>query len=423
MKKVYVSRMAKASRKHHRQLLEFLSQTLQEPVEKLCGELAGQVEQLGAQLGLALMRSLLDQEVEQRLGVWGEQSHYRHGAQAGYAFWGGRKVSLQRPRLRRKDGREARLRTYQSFQKNGRQQQAVARLLLRGCSTRQYSGALDDCLEGYGIAKSSISRQWKEATEKQLQELCQRPVPKDLVVLFLDSKHYAEDCIVVAVGVDQAGKKHLLGLWQGATENTTVVSALLADLVERGLSTDRRLLVVIDGARALRRALQTVLGERAIVQRCRFHKQRNVVEHLPPDKQAQAIWRLHAAWEQTDATKAEKELRAVVRWLEAINPMAARSLEEGLEETLTLQRLGVNDLLSKSLATTNAIESCMSRFAGSTRRVTRWRRGRGKMLLRWAASALLFAEKGFRRTKGYQHLPALEAALQKINLAFLQKAA
>jgi transposase-like protein len=367
------------------------------------------IEALSATVGLKIMHRYLEQEIAQRCGPWGEQSHYRHGAQPGYVVFHGRKVPIRRPRLRHKGGGEAALESYGLFQQDGRMQRAVARKLIRQVSTRNYAGALEDCLEGYGIHKSSVSRQWKAATAAELEKLCQRPVPAGLVALLLDGQSFQGEHLIVALGVDGEGRKYVLGLWHGATENSTVVRALLTDLRERGLDTESAILVVIDGARALHKAVQEVFGERALIQRCRVHKLRNVLEHLPKAKQQQAAWRLRGAWAKPTAQAALKELRATVRWLEGLSPGTARSLEQGLEETLTLHRLGINELLRQSLSSTNLIESCFARTEAWTRRVKRWRGAR--MVLRWGAAALLVAEAGFRRVRGHAHLHELKAAL------------
>lgn len=379
------------------------------PMAELIGGIGAEIESFSAQLGLQIMRAVMEEEIMSRLGPHGSQSHYRHGWQPGYVVYGGRKSELQRPRMRRVDGKEAELKSYRAFQEDGKLQRAVARQLIRQCSTRNYEGALDDCLAGYGIKKSSVSRQWKRASAAELEKLCSRSVCPDLVALIIDGKHLKQDCAVVALGVDSAGVKQVLGIWHGASENSTTVKALLEDLVERGLETKRSLLVVLDGAKALRKAVRDLFGQRALIQRCRIHKRRNVLEHLSGEKQRQAAWRLKAAWAETDPLKAEAELRKIVRWLEAISPGAARSLEEGLEETLTVTRLGLHEELIKTFASTNLIESCFSRTEEFIRRVKRWRSG--EMFLRWTGAALLCAEKGFRKVRGYRHLHQLTTSL------------
>ena len=379
--------------------------------DQLLGEVAVEIEAFSAQIGLRIMHAVMEHEVGTIVGPWGRQRAWRHGSQPGYVVYGGRKVGMDRPRVRGKGGGEIGLDTYRAFQRSDKMQGAVARQLTRRCSARDYAGAIDDCLEGYGISRSSVSRQWKAATEKELQKLCQRPMPEGLVALVLDGKQVKEDCVVVAVGVTIDGRKQVLGLWHGATENSTVVKGLLEDLIERGLDPEQPMLFLIDGSGALRKAIRQMFGSDALVQRCRVHKQRNIVAYLPKSKQQQAIWRLRDAWAQSDHEEAEEELRKTVRWLDNISPSAAHSLEEALEETLTLQKLGVNGLLLTSLSSTNLIESCFSRSGEWCSRVKKWIGP--KMLLRWTAAGLLQAERGFRRIRGYRHLPRLASALQK----------
>jgi transposase-like protein len=391
------------------------------PMEELIAGVREDVEAFAAELGLAIIQRVMEAEIGQKVGQWGQRETRRHGHQSGYVVYAGRKVTLERPRLRSREDKEVPLTSYQAFQKDGKLQQAVTRQLTRQCSTRDYEGAIDGCLKGYGIKRSSVSRHWKAATAKELEGLMERPVPKDLLVLMIDSKFFGGDCIVTAIGIDVQGRKQVLGLWHGATENSTVVKGLLEDLVSRGLETERKLLIVIDGAKALRKAVQMVLGEQGLVQRCRIHKQRNVLDQLPEEKKAQARWRLQAAWAQKDAQVAEKQLRKTASWLEPSWPMAAASLLEGLEETLTVQRLGISHTLGRSLSNTNLIESCFAQAAHRTRRVKRWDGPR--MILRWTASALLSGEKNFRRINGCEQLNALEKVLRELPTTSTLKAA
>jgi len=392
---------------------ERLSLQVDLPMAELLAGARADIEALSAQIGLSILRAVMEREVQLKVGEWGRQRLYRHGSQKGYVVYAGRKLAIEHPRVRDPQRGEVPLESYQSFQQDGRIQRAVARRVIRQCSMRHYEGALDECLIGYGIKKSSVSRQFKLSTAKELKELLERPVPKDLVALVIDAKYFPSQCIIVVIGIDKEGRKHVLGLWEGATENTTVVKGLLEDLIARGLDPQPKLLIVMDGGKALRKAVQQVFGDQAVVQRCRVHKQRNVVEHLPQDKQGQAIWRLRAAWAKTNPTEAEKELHRIIKWLENISPMAARSLQEGLEETLTLQKLGVNRLLAHTLSSTNLIESVFAHTGSLTHRVKRWHDG--KMVLRWAAATLLKAEKSFRRIRGFEHLGALEEALNHSN--------
>jgi putative transposase len=332
LKKIYAKNLRDARRKR----IEPIPLVYTLPVQKLAATIGTDIEAFSAQLGLRVMQAVMEHEVEQRIGLWGKQAYHRHGSQEGYVVFAGRKLALERPRIRSAQGKEAQLGSYQAFQGDGRMQQAVERKMIRQVSTRNYQGALDDCLDGYGIKRSSVSRQWKAATTAELEKLCSRPVAPDLVALLIDSKHLRQDCAVVALGIDSQGKKHVLGLWHGASENTTVAKALLADLVERGLDTNSSILVLIDGSKALRRAIADTFGPKALVQRCRVHKSRNVLGHLAPEKQRQAAWRLKAAWAESDPEKAFSELQKVVRWLEGISPSAARSWKKDWKKLLPL---------------------------------------------------------------------------------------
>ena len=420
MKKMNNSVLAEASTKFDPQTARL---ELELPMLELILEAKAEVEALSARAGLKIIHHFLEQEIEQRCGSHGQQKAYRHGSQPGYVVFAGRKVSIDKPRVREKGGQEVTLKSYQAFQQDGRMQRAVARKLTHQVSTRNYAAAIDDCLEGYGIDKSSVSRQWKAVTQLELQKLVQRPVPAALVALLIDGQYFRKECLIVALGVDKQGQKHVLGLWQGATENSTLVRELLADLRERGLNTEAAMLVVVDGAKALYKGVRDVFGQRALIQRCRVHKLRNVLEHLPVEKRAQAAWRLRGAWAKNTPEEACKELRACVRWLETISSSAARSLEEGLEETLTVSRLGLNESLVRTFSSTNLIESCFARTQNWTSRVKRWRGA--TMVLRWGASALLFAEKGFRRVRGCDGMHQLIQALQnhQSELAPVKKAA
>jgi len=420
MKKQNISPLAEASPKFNVNPVNFQFDL---PLLEMILQTKAEIEALSAQAGLKIIHHFLEEEIQQRCGAHGEQVAYRHGTQPGYVVYAGRKVVIPKPRLRAKGGGELRLQSYQAFQQNGRMQRAVARKLTHQVSTRNYAGAIDDCLAGYGIDKSSVSRQWQAATTAELQKLVQRPVPADLVALLIDGQYFRKECLIVALGVDKEGQKHVLGLWHGATENSTLVRELLADLRERGLNTEAAILVVLDGAKALYKGVREVFGERALIQRCRVHKLRNVLDHLPLEKRAQAVWRLRGAWAKTTPEAALKELRGCVKWLDTISPNAARSLEEGLEETLTITRLGLPEPLVRTFSSTNLIESCFARTEAWTRRVKRWRNG--KRVLRWGAAALLFAEKGFRRVRGHDHLHQLVATLNQneSTLAFMKKAA
>lgn len=415
----YRRKQAQAKRKAENRLRLALEAQL--PMDQLIVGARDDIESFAAELGLTIIRRVMEAEIDQKVGRWGQQPVRRYGQQRGYVVFGGRKVAIERPRLRSRKDKEVGLASYGAFQQEGKMQQAVARQLMRQCSSRDYEGAIEGCLKGYGIKRSSVSRHWKAATAKQLEQLLQRPVPKDLLVLMLDSKFFAGQCVVAALGIDTQGRKHVLGLWHGATENGTVVKGLLEDLVSRGLDPERKMLLVIDGAKALRKAVQMVLGEGALVQRCRIHKLRNVLDYLPKERQAQARWRLQNAWAQKDPKAAEKALRKVADWLEEFCPMAASSLLEGLEETLTVQRLKLQYHLARVLSNTNVIENCFSQVAHRTRRVKHWQSP--QMILRWTASTLLWAEKHFKRVEGCDHIQDLEKSLRALETGATLKAA
>lgn len=265
-------------------------------------------------------------------------------------------------------------------------------------------------LDGYGIKKSRVRREFVEASAAQLQELCERKLDEwELVALLIDGKEVGGQMVVVALGLEISGKEQILRLWRGAAQNAETVTRLLEDLVERGLKTDRRYLVVIDGAKALRKGIEKVFGQRAEVQRCQVHKRRNAKAHLPQNTQRDYERRMQNAYAMTGYAAAKAELEKLFRQLERINPSAARSSEEDLEETLTVHRLGVTGLLRRSLATTNPIDSCFSTVEEVVRRVKRWRPG--TQVLRWTAAGLLEAEKQFRHVKGYRDLEVLHRRL------------
>jgi len=393
----------------------------QVPIAEFITGVREDIEAFAAELGLTFIRCVMESEIEQKLGPWGQQQIHRHGHQPGYVIFGGRKINLQRPRLRNRQKQEVALASYQAFQRDGRLQRAVARQLTRQCSARDYEGALEDCLEGYGVKRSSVSRQWKAATAQELKKLMERSIPKDLLVLIIDSKFFGGDCVSTALGVDVHGKKHVLGLWHGATENATTVKGLLEDLVARGLDPEQKMLVVIDGAKALRKAVQMVFGDSALVQRCRIHKQRNVLDQLPEEKRMQTGWRLRAAWAKRDPAEAQKELRKIAQALQSSWPNAAASLLEGLEETLMVQKLKLSPHLCRTFSNTNVIEGCFAQVAARARRVKHWHGP--SMILRWTAHALLAAEKNFRRVNGCGQLIQLQKLLHEQSSLPMMKAA
>ena len=385
------------------------------PLVEVWEELQAEVERLAGEAGLKILHGILQDEVRQKVGPRHRpdpaQGNVRWGRQPGYVIFGGQKIPLARPRVRTRSGEEVELDSYGKLQQDGRMQRAVAERVVCGLSTRKYRRAVQSVLDGYGISKSSVSRHFVRATANQLRELCERRLEQlNLVALLIDGIEFASQTLIVALGVEENGVKHVLGLWQGATENATVCRALLEDLVARGVNPERRYLFVLDGSKALRAAVEKVFGAQAEVQRCQLHKRRNVKDHLPKECQADYDRQLRNAYAMTSYEEAKAALGKLFRQLERINPSAARSLEEGMEETLTLHRLGVGPLLRRSLASTNIIESCLGTVRHVARNVKRWQGG--DHIARWTATGLLEAEKKFRKVKGYRQLKELA---QKLN--------
>jgi transposase-like protein len=310
---------------------------------------------------------------------------------------------------------EADLETYARLQSADAMPQAVLKRLVRGVSCRDYEGVVDLAREGFGVQKSSVSRSFVKASADEVRQLAERRFDGVRIpVIYLDGVQYAGETMTVALGVLENGAKRVLGVRQGATENAAVCTALLEDLQQRGLDTSQPTLLVLDGAKALHAAVKRVWGRNALIQRCQVHKKRNVREHLPEKHWDELSRQLHAAYNETDYDEALRRLKTTARWLDRLNPDAAASLREGMEETLTVIRLGMPELLRRTLATTNPIESAFSVAQNVTRRVKCWREG--DMRQRWCVAGLLRAESKFRRVKGYRHMSQLLKALDRIVL-------
>lgn len=368
------------------------------------------------EVGLKMAECLLEDEVNRRCGPRyarsGERSETRYGHQGGYVTIAGQKVPVRKPRVRQVGGGEAELANYGLLQSADAMPESALAKMVNGVSCRRYERVVDLARAGFGVKKSSVSRGFVRASAEQLQQLAERHfADEQFAVIFIDAQPYAGEMMVVALGITSAGEKRLLGLRQGATENAAVCVSLLEELRERGVRTDVPTLFVLDGAKALRAAVGRVWGKFAVVQRCQAHKKRNVEAHLPDKHHDELRRQLNLAYHHTDHRQAVKALGTTVAWLRRLNPDAAASLQEGLEETLTVVRLGVPELLRKSLATTNPIESAFSVAEAATRRVKRWRDG--DMRQRWCVAGLLDAERRFNRVKGYRHLKLLIDALQR----------
>lgn len=369
--------------------------------------------------GMAVAAALFEEDLEhlcgKRYGRKGEEVGLgqRWGHQRGRVVLSGRKVSLSRPRARR-DGAEIALPTYASLQREDPLNERTLEQMLIGVSTRNYRRSLEPVFEEFAesaVDKSSVSRRFVVKTEEQLQAVLTKPLTGiEWAGLYIDGINFAEHVVVVALGLDASGKKHLLGLREGSTENGTLCKEMLAELVERGMPVDRALLIVIDGGKGLRKAVRDVFAQYEVVQRCQVHKTRNVLDQLPDAKKPSVRAALQEAYNAESYETALKLLKNLARVLQKEHPSAASSLREGLEETLTVKRLGLTGALEKSLRTTNPIENLNSGIRRISKRVKRWRGG--GMVLRWAAASALDAEKRFRRLKGYKAMPFLLAALR-----------
>jgi putative transposase len=377
-------------------------------------------ESLGSfavEVGLKVAQCLLEDEVVRRCGKRYERPakrcQTRFGHQGGFVTIAGQKLPVRKPRVRFTDGKgEAELDNYALLQSDEAMPEAALRRMVNGVSTRRYEEVVDTARVAFGVKKSSVSRGFVRASADEVQKLSERRFENErFAVIFIDAKSYAGEAMIVVLGVTRSGEKRLLGLRQGATENAAVCSALLEDLRERGVPTDVPTLFVLDGSKALRAAVQRVWGKFGVVQRCQAHKKRNVEAHLPEKHHDELQRQMNAAYHETDPKEALKLLRTTVQWLKRLSPDAAASLQEGLEETLTVVRLNVPPLLRKTLSTTNPIESAFSAADYSTRRVKCWRDG--DMRQRWCVAGLLDAERRFHRVAGHKQLERLLMALEQ----------
>lgn len=367
-------------------------------------------------LGLRAVEEALQQEVATLAGARyareaDQTGLVRWGSQRGSIYLADQKLPIRVPRVRDQVAQaEVPLTAYVQLQTPRAQDGGLFRRVMAGVSCRDYEAAAEAVPEAFGVKRSSVSRRFIRASARALQQLQERRHhDQQWLVLLLDGKTFASDQMVMALGVTTTGEKRILGLVQTASENKRVCAAFLRELGERGFTAEHGLLVVLDGAKGLRAAVREVYGDDVPVQRCQWHKRENVVSYL--SKPQQVLWRrkLQAAYAHPSYADAKRALQRLIRELTPLNADAARSLEEGLEETLTLHRLGVFPELGTSFKTTNLIESVMARVEAKTRRVDRWRNSDQK--LRWCAATLLLIEKQFRRVKGCKHLPLLQRAL------------
>lgn len=384
------------------------------PLSEIVGLLQQGVGHLLREAGLALMGLVMEEEVRQVAGErhqqHAERRAHRWGQEDGYCVIDGQKVPIQRTRLRTKEKREQRLGSYELFQRSGPLEQGVWDKMVRGLSTRNYGAVVKDFSTAYGIEKSAVSENFIEASREKVKQLMERPLGElRLCALLIDGTPFKDRQMLVALGIGCDGRKTVLGLREGATENATVVGALLSDLLARGLDFSTPRLYVLDGSKALHTAVRRHAGESAFLQRCQVHKKRNVVDHLPEEHKADVRRKMQNAYSMADYADAKRALELLHHELMHLNPSAARSLEEGLEETLTVHKLRVPDQLRRTLACTNVIESAFSIVETVCRNVKRWRDG--DQIERWVGSGLLVAEQQFRRVIGFRQIPLLLSSM------------
>jgi transposase-like protein len=350
------------------------------PLADIVGMLQQGVGNLLRETGLALMQTVMEEEVRHLAGERHQQHEgrraHRWGKEEGYCVVDGQKVPIRKTRLRTPDHREQRLGSYELFQRSGPLQAGVWDKMMRGLSTRNYGAVVKDFHNAYGVEKSAVSENFIEASREKVKQLMERPLGElRLCAVLIDGTPFKDRQMIAALGIGCDGTKTVLGIREGATENTAVASALLSELVERGLDFSTPRLYVLDGGKALAAAVRKHAGEAAFIQRCQVHKKRNIVDHLPDEHKADVKRKLQNAYAMADYTDAKRALDRLHRELMDLNPSAARSLEEGMEETLTVHKLRVPDQLRRTLCCTNVIESAFSIVETVCRNVKRWRDG------------------------------------------------
>jgi transposase-like protein len=374
---------------------------------------------LCVETGKQVLAAMMEQDRIALCGPAGRHDAERRAVRAGSTesaiVLGGRRIDMRRLRVRSVEQREVRLPSFEAAASEDPLDRHTLEAIASGVTMRRYARSLEPLpaeTAERSTSRSAVSRRFVALTQKRLAETFSRPLDElDLRVVMIDGIAFRDHCVLLALGVATDGAKHVLGLWEGSTEHSAVAKALLRDLIERGLPTDRALLFVIDGSKALRKAIRDVFGGLALVHRCQIHKERNVLEHLPQALRPSVRRALKQAWESSSAELARRQLERLAASLDAEHPGAAASLREGLEETLTLLGLGVEGALYRTLRSTNPIENLNGSVAGYTKNVKRWRGG--KMILRWVGAAIVEAGKRFRKIRGHRDLVHLVQALER----------
>jgi len=374
------------------------------------------LEELMFQTGMLLVQQVMEAEAKTLAGARYERgpdkNHYRWGSQNGAIYVQGQKKTVSRPRLMKKEKvngklKEVELETYKAFSKPDSMNESMLVKLLAGVSMRDYAATVEQAVEGHGISKSAVSRRATKVTAQAMEEFYNRRLDdREFVVIMIDGISIKNSENIVALGIDVWGKKVPLGVRQGATENHTVCTELIEELIERGLSPDGDYLFVIDGSKALSKAIRKVFGTDVVIQRCQIHKRRNIKDKLPKEHQTRIDKKLSAAYGMNDVTEARRALEKVFDELVKLSEPAAGSLMEGMEETLTVHKLRLGSDLKRMLSTTNSIESMFSMARRYKRNVKRWKNY--KHIERTLVTTLLEAEKRFRRVRGYRELKDLK---------------
>jgi putative transposase len=389
------------------------------PLAAALGEVERHFFELCVHAGRQVLDGMMEHDRTELCGPkWSknpEREVVRAGTTSSEVTLGGRRVEVRRPRARLVEGTEATLPSFRWASQRDPLDRRTMEAVAIGVSSRKYARHLEPLpaeIEQRSTSKSSVSRRFVARSTAKLAEWLNRPLGElDLLAVMIDGIHLAERCILIALGVDREGRKHVLGVHEGSTENATVARTLLSALVDRGLDSNGALLFVIDGSKALARAIRDHWGERALIQRCQVHKRRNVAEHLPEQARGRVMGEMKKAYDSASASEAKSRLERLARSIETEHPGAAASLREGLDETLTLQNLGIRGALYKTLRTTNPIENLNGSIATYIRNVKRWRDG--MMVVRWVGAALNEVHKGFRRVRGFSEAPRLAKALDR----------
>lgn len=385
------------------------------PIEYVVSTVRQGLGELIRRVGVMFACAVMEEEVERRVGAKSQPNQarnaYRWGTEKGYCIVDGQRIPLPRPRIRSVDGSEIRLGSYELFQKAPLMEETVWLKIMQGLTMRSYKDVVKQFGEAYGMEKSTISEYFIEASRKKLEILMSRSFSGlEMPVMIVDGTIFRQENLVVAIGIDAFGNKHVLGLQQGATENVEVVTSLLEDLQSRGIDFNQPRLYVLDGNQALRRAIVKFAGQAAFIQRCQVHKIRNVTRHLPESRAMAVKFRMRAAYNCTGLAEAREALENLHDELMEVNTCAARSLAEGLDQTLMVHQLGITGVLRQTLSSTNAIESSFSVVEGICNQVKRWQGSDHR--LRWVGSSLMYLQGRWNRLHGYKQMPGLIRSLR-----------